>query len=156
MNCFTAAWTMCDPLFYSENFLKFKGPAPPSRLASVLMFLLELLRRNRDTDVSLLTLPLPSLLHCLMLVNEPQGTINRLLDLHHPNCKKSGLMQMCVVTDHHKQQTCFMKPHLIVLLFSEEDEHRCRAACGGAMCCRLYRGALWADDQCLTVTDCDL
>ncbi|XP_037533078.1 protein MMS22-like [Nematolebias whitei] len=55
-----------------ENFLKFKGPAPPPRLASVLMFLLELLRRNRDTDVSLLTLPLPSLLHCLMLVNEPQ------------------------------------------------------------------------------------
>ncbi|XP_072250934.1 protein MMS22-like [Leuresthes tenuis] len=55
-----------------ENFLQFRGHAPPSRLASVLTFLLELLRRNRDSDVTLLTLPLSSLLRCLMLVNEPQ------------------------------------------------------------------------------------
>uniref|UniRef100_A0A8C6LJQ8 Protein MMS22-like n=1 Tax=Nothobranchius furzeri TaxID=105023 RepID=A0A8C6LJQ8_NOTFU len=55
-----------------ERFLQFKSRAPPPRLSSVLMFLLELLRRNGDTDVSLLTLPLPSLLRCLMLVNEPQ------------------------------------------------------------------------------------
>ncbi|CAG6016014.1 unnamed protein product [Menidia menidia] len=55
-----------------ENFLQFRGHAPPPRLASVLMFLLELLRRNGDSDVTLLTLPLPSLLRCLMLVNEPQ------------------------------------------------------------------------------------
>ncbi|KAM4580484.1 protein MMS22-like [Odontesthes bonariensis] len=54
-----------------ENFLQFRGHAPPPRLASVLTFLLELLRRNRDSDVALLTLPLPSLLRCLMLVNEP-------------------------------------------------------------------------------------
>lgn len=53
-----------------EHFLQFKGYAPPQRLASVLMFLLELLRRNRDTDPGLLTLPLPSVLRCLMLVNE--------------------------------------------------------------------------------------
>ncbi|XP_054638084.1 protein MMS22-like [Dunckerocampus dactyliophorus] len=55
-----------------ENFLQFKGHSPPPRLASVLLFLLELLRRNRDSDPTLLTLPLPSLLHCLMLFNEPQ------------------------------------------------------------------------------------
>ncbi|CAN9514129.1 unnamed protein product [Ophioblennius macclurei] len=55
-----------------ESFLQFKGHAPPPRLASVLMFLLELLRRNRDTDPALLTLPLPTLLRCVMLVNEPQ------------------------------------------------------------------------------------
>ncbi|XP_031596085.1 protein MMS22-like [Oreochromis aureus] len=55
-----------------ENFLQFKGYAPPPRLASVLMFLLELLRRNGDSDPSLLALPLPSLLRCIMLVNEPQ------------------------------------------------------------------------------------
>ncbi|XP_015236300.1 PREDICTED: protein MMS22-like [Cyprinodon variegatus] len=54
-----------------ENFLQFKGHAPPPRLAPVLMFLLELLRRNGDTDASLLSLPLPCLLRCLMLVNEP-------------------------------------------------------------------------------------
>ncbi|XP_014327388.2 protein MMS22-like isoform X2 [Xiphophorus maculatus] len=54
-----------------ENFLQFKSHAPPPRLASVLMFLLELLRRNADTDASLLLLPLPALLRCLMLVNEP-------------------------------------------------------------------------------------
>ncbi|XP_076592655.1 protein MMS22-like [Chaetodon auriga] len=55
-----------------ERFLQFKGHAPPPRLASVLMFLLELLRRNGDSDPALLTLPVPSLLRCVMLVNEPQ------------------------------------------------------------------------------------
>ncbi|XP_018538170.1 protein MMS22-like [Lates calcarifer] len=54
-----------------ESFLSFKGYAPPPRLASVLMFLLELLRRNNDSDPALLTLPLPALLRCVMLVNEP-------------------------------------------------------------------------------------
>lgn len=60
-------------LFDSESFLQFKGHAPPPRLASVLMFLSELLRRNVDSDPALLTLPLPSLLRCVMLVNELQG-----------------------------------------------------------------------------------
>ncbi|XP_074539044.1 protein MMS22-like [Halichoeres trimaculatus] len=55
-----------------ESFLQFKGHAPPPRLASVLMFLLELLRRNSDSDPVLLTVPLPALLRCVMLVNEPQ------------------------------------------------------------------------------------
>uniref|UniRef100_A0A672ZG30 Protein MMS22-like n=1 Tax=Sphaeramia orbicularis TaxID=375764 RepID=A0A672ZG30_9TELE len=62
-----------------ESFLQFKGHAPPPRLASVLMFLFELLRRNRDTDPTLLTLPLPPVLRCVMLVNEPQvlsGPVN--------------------------------------------------------------------------------
>ncbi|CAF94148.1 unnamed protein product, partial [Tetraodon nigroviridis] len=56
-----------------ENFLQFKGHAPPPRLASALMFLSELLRRNSDSEPTLLTLPLPSLLRCLMMVNDPQG-----------------------------------------------------------------------------------
>ncbi|KAJ8411514.1 hypothetical protein AAFF_G00163220 [Aldrovandia affinis] len=55
-----------------EKFLQFKGHAPPPRLASVLSFLLELLRRTRDSNPELLTLPLPPVLRCLMLVNEPQ------------------------------------------------------------------------------------
>ncbi|XP_076135532.1 protein MMS22-like [Alosa pseudoharengus] len=56
----------------SDSFLQFKGHAPPPRLAAVLAFLLELLRRSPDTDPALLSLPLPALLRCLMLVNEPQ------------------------------------------------------------------------------------
>ncbi|MCI4390597.1 hypothetical protein PGIGA_G00124370 [Pangasianodon gigas] len=55
-----------------ENFLQFRGHAPPPRLAAVLMFLLELLRRNNDTDPALLTVPLAQVLRCMMLVNEPQ------------------------------------------------------------------------------------
>uniref|UniRef100_A0A3Q3WY48 Protein MMS22-like n=1 Tax=Mola mola TaxID=94237 RepID=A0A3Q3WY48_MOLML len=55
-----------------ENFLQFRGHAPPPRLASVLMFLVELLRRNSDSEPALLTLPLPTLLRCIMIVNEPQ------------------------------------------------------------------------------------
>ncbi|KAL0984652.1 hypothetical protein UPYG_G00144740 [Umbra pygmaea] len=56
----------------SESFLQFKGSAPPPRLVTVLAFLLELLRRNSDSDPALLTMPLPSVLRCLMMVNEPQ------------------------------------------------------------------------------------
>ncbi|KAM9514073.1 LOW QUALITY PROTEIN: protein MMS22-like [Salvelinus alpinus] len=55
----------------SENFLHFKGNAPPPRLVTVLAFLLELLRRNNVSDPALLTCPFPSLLRCLKLVNEP-------------------------------------------------------------------------------------
>ncbi|KAK7886485.1 hypothetical protein WMY93_026106 [Mugilogobius chulae] len=55
-----------------ESFLQFKGYTPPPRLASVLMFLWELLRRNQDTDPVLLTLPLSAVLRSLMLVNEAQ------------------------------------------------------------------------------------
>lgn len=64
---------MCVSPVYSESFLQFKGHAPPPRLASVLMFLSELLRRNSDSEPTLLALPLPSLLRCVMMVNEPQG-----------------------------------------------------------------------------------
>uniref|UniRef100_A0AAR2LE22 Protein MMS22-like n=1 Tax=Pygocentrus nattereri TaxID=42514 RepID=A0AAR2LE22_PYGNA len=55
-----------------RTILQFKGHAPPHRLAAVLSFLLELLRRNNDTDPDLLTITLPPALRCLMLVNEPQ------------------------------------------------------------------------------------
>ncbi|XP_016893079.1 protein MMS22-like isoform X2 [Cynoglossus semilaevis] len=55
-----------------ENFLQFKGHAPPPRLASSLLFLVELLRRSTESEPALLTLPLPNLLRCLMLVNDPQ------------------------------------------------------------------------------------
>lgn len=60
-------------LFYSGSFLQFKGHAPPPRLTSLLMFLLELLRRNNDSEPALLTLPLPPLLRCVMMANDPQG-----------------------------------------------------------------------------------
>uniref|UniRef100_A0A8C1L902 Protein MMS22-like n=1 Tax=Cyprinus carpio TaxID=7962 RepID=A0A8C1L902_CYPCA len=55
-----------------ENFLQFKGLTPIPRLAAVLSFLLELLKRNSDRDPALHTIPLPLVLRCLMLVNEPQ------------------------------------------------------------------------------------
>ncbi|XP_037129623.1 protein MMS22-like [Syngnathus acus] len=56
-----------------ESFLQFKGHCPPPRLVPVLLFLWELLRRSSDSDPDLLTLPLPSLLRCLMLCNDPQA-----------------------------------------------------------------------------------
>lgn len=59
--------------FCSESFLQFKGHAPPPRLAPLLLFLAEFLRRNGDSDPALLTLPLPALLRCLMTVSDPQG-----------------------------------------------------------------------------------
>uniref|UniRef100_A0A8C2Z7F5 Protein MMS22-like n=1 Tax=Cyclopterus lumpus TaxID=8103 RepID=A0A8C2Z7F5_CYCLU len=71
--CRVSRWLpACPSHTLFESFLQFKGHAPPPRLAAVLMFLLELLRRNSDSDPALLTLPLPPLLRCVMLVNEPQ------------------------------------------------------------------------------------
>ncbi|KAG7257929.1 hypothetical protein CRUP_002753 [Coryphaenoides rupestris] len=67
----TTLQVLCD------RFLQFKGHAPPPRLPSLLAFLLELLRRGGDADPPLLTVPLPSLLRCLMLVNEPHGALWR-------------------------------------------------------------------------------
>ncbi|XP_021177362.2 protein MMS22-like isoform X1 [Fundulus heteroclitus] len=80
-----------------ESFLQFKSHAPPPRLASVLMFLLELLRRNGDTDLSLLTLPLPALLRCLMLVNEPtvRKTSTEALQLVVERCAAASTQRPC-------------------------------------------------------------
>ncbi|XP_038617173.1 protein MMS22-like isoform X1 [Tachyglossus aculeatus] len=54
-----------------ENYLQFKGSSPPPRLASVLAFTLELLWKTgvERNDVEFL---LPSVLKCLVLVNESQ------------------------------------------------------------------------------------
>ncbi|KAM4633337.1 protein MMS22-like [Polymixia lowei] len=79
------------------SFLRFKGHAPPPRLVSVLMFLLELLRRNNDSDPALLTMPLPSLLHCLMRVNEPQvkKTSTEALQLVMERCAATATERPC-------------------------------------------------------------
>ncbi|XP_066558733.1 protein MMS22-like isoform X2 [Amia ocellicauda] len=55
-----------------DNYMQFKGHAPPPRLASVLSFLHEVLRRTKDSDPAVYTKPLPAVLKCLVLVNEPQ------------------------------------------------------------------------------------
>uniref|UniRef100_A0A674EEM6 Protein MMS22-like n=1 Tax=Salmo trutta TaxID=8032 RepID=A0A674EEM6_SALTR len=59
---------------HSENFLHFKGNAPPPRLVTVLAFLLELLRRNNAVTPPCSPCPFPSLLRCLKLVNERTST----------------------------------------------------------------------------------
>nr|XP_033791664.1 protein MMS22-like [Geotrypetes seraphini]XP_033791665.1 protein MMS22-like [Geotrypetes seraphini] len=56
----------------NENYLQFKGQAPPPRLASVLSFLLHILQRTKNTDFCDMELLLPAVLKCLVLVNEPQ------------------------------------------------------------------------------------
>ncbi|XP_039212014.1 protein MMS22-like [Crotalus tigris] len=56
----------------SENYLQFKGNAPPSRLGSVLAFTLEALQRTQSIEICDVETLLPSVLKCLVLVNEPQ------------------------------------------------------------------------------------
>lgn len=56
----------------SENYLQFKGNAPPPRLASVLAFILEVLQRTQSTELCDINLVLPAVLKCLVLVNELQ------------------------------------------------------------------------------------
>ncbi|XP_053143556.1 protein MMS22-like isoform X2 [Hemicordylus capensis] len=55
-----------------ENYLQFKGHAPPPRLASVLAFVLEVLQKTKSTETCDIELLLPSVLKCLVLINEPQ------------------------------------------------------------------------------------
>ncbi|XP_066035617.1 protein MMS22-like isoform X1 [Chamaea fasciata] len=55
-----------------ENYLQFKGHAPPPRLASVLAFILEVLQRTQSTELCDIDLVLPAVLKCLVLVNELQ------------------------------------------------------------------------------------
>uniref|UniRef100_A0A8C6HNG9 Protein MMS22-like n=1 Tax=Mus spicilegus TaxID=10103 RepID=A0A8C6HNG9_MUSSI len=54
-----------------KSYLEFKGSSPPPRLASVLAFVLQLFK---DTEMGVcdLELLLPSIVKCLVLVNEPQ------------------------------------------------------------------------------------
>uniref|UniRef100_A0A670II59 Protein MMS22-like n=1 Tax=Podarcis muralis TaxID=64176 RepID=A0A670II59_PODMU len=56
----------------SESYLSFKGHAPPPRLASVLAFIIEAFRRTKSIEMCDVQLLLPSVLKCLVLVNEPQ------------------------------------------------------------------------------------
>ncbi|KAM4772027.1 protein MMS22-like [Rhinophrynus dorsalis] len=56
----------------NENYLQFKGHAPPPRLASVLSFILDVFQRSKNIDVGDVESLLPSVLKCLVLVNEPQ------------------------------------------------------------------------------------
>ncbi|KAJ7409530.1 protein MMS22-like protein [Willisornis vidua] len=55
-----------------ENYMPFKGSAPPPRLASVLAFILQVLQRTQSTELCDIDLVLPSVLKCMVLVNEPQ------------------------------------------------------------------------------------
>ncbi|NXX75480.1 MMS22 protein, partial [Urocolius indicus] len=56
----------------NENYMQFKGNAPPPRLASVLAFVLEVLQRSQSTELCDIDLVLPAVLKCLLLVNELQ------------------------------------------------------------------------------------
>ncbi|NWU06226.1 MMS22 protein, partial [Cephalopterus ornatus] len=56
----------------NENYMQFKGNAPPPRLASILAFILEVLQRSQSTELCDIELVLPSVLKCMVLVNELQ------------------------------------------------------------------------------------
>ncbi|NXF08486.1 MMS22 protein, partial [Smithornis capensis] len=56
----------------NESYMQFKGNAPPPRLASVLAFILEVLQRTQSTELCDIDLVLPSVLKCMVLVNDVQ------------------------------------------------------------------------------------
>ncbi|XP_052541260.1 protein MMS22-like [Tympanuchus pallidicinctus] len=56
----------------NENYMQFKGSAPPPRLASVLAFILEVLQRTQTSELCDIELVLPAVLKCMVLVNELQ------------------------------------------------------------------------------------
>uniref|UniRef100_A0A4X2KAZ2 Protein MMS22-like n=1 Tax=Vombatus ursinus TaxID=29139 RepID=A0A4X2KAZ2_VOMUR len=54
-----------------KSYIQFKGSSPPPRLASILAFILELFKKT-NMDIGDMEQLLPSVLKCLLLVNEPQ------------------------------------------------------------------------------------
>ncbi|XP_072498988.1 protein MMS22-like isoform X3 [Notamacropus eugenii] len=54
-----------------KSYIQFKGSSPPPRLASILAFILELVKKT-NMDIGDVEQLLPSVLKCLLLVNEPQ------------------------------------------------------------------------------------
>ncbi|NXP16257.1 MMS22 protein, partial [Scytalopus superciliaris] len=56
----------------NENYMQFKGTSPPPRLASVLAFILQVLQRTQSIELCDIDLVLPSVLKCMVLVNELQ------------------------------------------------------------------------------------
>ncbi|XP_072189720.1 protein MMS22-like isoform X2 [Excalfactoria chinensis] len=56
----------------NENYMQFKGSAPPPRLASVLAFILEVLQRTQTSELCDIELVLPAVLKCMVFVNELQ------------------------------------------------------------------------------------
>uniref|UniRef100_UPI00398E73E8 protein MMS22-like n=1 Tax=Pristiophorus japonicus TaxID=55135 RepID=UPI00398E73E8 len=92
-------------LVLNENYMQFRGHAPPPRLATVLSFLLELFRRNQNSDAANETkLLLPTVLKCLVFVNEPQ--VKRLT---------SEVMQ-CIIENCQSSTPCQACPHLTSVL----------------------------------------
>uniref|UniRef100_A0A4W3JY91 Protein MMS22-like n=1 Tax=Callorhinchus milii TaxID=7868 RepID=A0A4W3JY91_CALMI len=86
-------------LVISENYIQFRGHAPPPRLAAVLAFLLELLERKPSADVAFETkLLLPTTLKCLILVNEPQvkKIVSAVLQRMIENCQLVSPDQPCI------------------------------------------------------------
>ncbi|KAM4043309.1 protein MMS22-like isoform 2-T2 [Anomaloglossus baeobatrachus] len=55
-----------------DGYLQFKGQAPPPRLATILSFIVEVFQRTKIVDATDVDSLLPSILKCLILVNEPQ------------------------------------------------------------------------------------
>lgn len=85
-------------LVISENYLQFRSHAPPPRLAAILSFLSELLRRNQNSDAaSEAKLLLPTVLKCLMLVNEPQvkKLTTEVMQCIIENCQSLTPSQVC-------------------------------------------------------------
>ncbi|XP_074043313.1 protein MMS22-like isoform X2 [Macrotis lagotis] len=54
-----------------KSYIQFRGSSPPPRLASILSFILELFKKT-NMDIGDMEQLLPSVLKCLLLVNEPQ------------------------------------------------------------------------------------
>ncbi|XP_056422127.1 protein MMS22-like isoform X2 [Hyla sarda] len=55
-----------------DGYLQFKGHAPPPRLAAILSFIVDVFQRTKTIDAADADSLLPSILKCLILVNEPQ------------------------------------------------------------------------------------
>ncbi|XP_075718303.1 protein MMS22-like [Rhinoderma darwinii] len=55
-----------------DNYLQFKGHSTPPRLASILTFIVNVFQRSKTIDVADSDSLLPSILKCVILVNEPQ------------------------------------------------------------------------------------
>uniref|UniRef100_A0A8C4RP59 Protein MMS22-like n=1 Tax=Erpetoichthys calabaricus TaxID=27687 RepID=A0A8C4RP59_ERPCA len=99
-----------------DNFMHFKGCAPPPRLASVLAFLHELLRRTKQTDQHTVIEILPAVLKCLLFVNELQvkKLSSEIVQLVIEDCYKGGIKINCVYSSLCLDFRKFIEEHVAV------------------------------------------
>uniref|UniRef100_A0A8C5WK67 Protein MMS22-like n=1 Tax=Leptobrachium leishanense TaxID=445787 RepID=A0A8C5WK67_9ANUR len=103
----------------SENYLQFKGPSPPPRLASMLSFILDVFQRSRIVDAGDVENLLPSVLKCLIFVNESQvrkfstDILQHMVETYHRTTERDPALPMMTILRKFIEENSLIYDHQI-------------------------------------------